>query len=405
MIKQTGKVAIAGGKPVRESFLPFSIPFIDREEEIEIIDTLRSGWISTGPRTMQFEKDICTYLGAKHAVALNSCTAGLHVALVAAGIGNGDEVITSPFTFPSTANVILQQGAQPVFVDIRGDTYNIDPAKIRSFITDRTKAIIPVHYGGQPCDMDKIMKIARETNLFVIEDAATAIGAQINEKYLGGMKDSIAIFSFYANKVMTTGEGGVLTTDNDDIAEKIRRLSLHGISRDAWKRYSKSGSWYFEVLDQGFKYNMSDLQAALGLCQLRRLEWFIERREGICIKYDMAFSQMEEIITPYISPRVRSSRYIYPIQLREDRLSINRDKFITELKAENIGSSVHYIPVHLHPYYQKKFRYSRGDYPVTESVYDRIVSLPLFPAMTDRDVNDVIHAVKKIIHNSKSFRS
>jgi len=397
LMEQSGIPAVAGGTPVRESFLPFSRPFIGQKEKAEVIAAMESGWLSTGPRTRQFEEEIGKYLGARHAIALSSCTAGLHVALVAAGIGPGDEVITSPFTFVSTANVILQAGAKPVFADIRGDTYNISAKEIEIKITPKTRAIIPVHYGGQPCDMDEIMELARAHNLLVIEDAATAVGAQYRGKYLGSWDDRVTVFSFYANKVMTTGEGGMLVTGIDKLAEKVSVLRLHGMSRDAWKRYSAAGSWYFEVDAPGFKYNMTDIQGALGLCQLKRLEWLIERREAICKQYDKAFSPLEEIVTPFTSSHVRSSRYLYPILVKRDKLKIDRNGFIEALKAENIGSSVHYIPVHFHPYYQEKYGYKRGDYSVTESVFDRLISLPLFPLMKDQEVQDVIGAVQRTV--------
>ena len=392
-----GKPAMAGGLPVRESFLPFSRPFISDEEKITVAETLDSGWLSTGPKTKSFENEIASYVGAKHAIALSSCTAGLHLALVAAGIGKGDEVVTSPLTFPSTVNSILQVGAIPILADIRPDTYNIDPKKIEPLISASTKAIIPVFYGGQPCDMDDIAGIAKQHDLLVIEDAATGIGSKYKGRYAGGFEERVTVFSFYANKVMTTGEGGMLLTDMDELAAKARILSLHGMSRNAWKRYSAAGSWYFEIDEPGFKYNMTDIQAALGLCQLKRLEWFIERREAICEKYDKAFSRMDEIITPYISSDVRSSRYLYPILIDGENVNINRNDFIEALKAENIGVSVHYIPVHHHPYYCKKFGYKKGDYPVTESVFDRLISLPLFPEMKDKDVQDVIICVQRIL--------
>lgn len=395
---QLGIPGIDAGEPVRKSYLPFSKPCLDNEEKAEVIAALDSGWLSTGPRTRRFEDEIKRMIGAKNALAISSCTAGLHLALVSADIGPGDEVITSPFTFISTANVILQTGAKPVFSDIRFDTYNIAVEQLEARITPRTRAVIPVHYGGQPCDMEEIMDLARKNNLLIIEDAATAIGAKYKDRYIGSWDDRVTVFSFYANKVMTTGEGGMLLTGIDEIAEKARILSLHGMTRDAWKRYSETGSWYFEVNAPGFKYNMTDIQAALGLSQLQRLEWFIERRKNICKLYDEAFSEIDEIITPWVSPQVRHSRYIYPILVENNRLRIDRNQFIEALKAENIGTSVHYIPVHFHPFYQRTFGLGRGDYPVTESVFDRLISLPLFPQMTDDDVQDVINAVDRIVN-------
>ena len=274
--------AVEGGTPVRENFLPFCTPFIGPEEKAEVIAALESGWLSTGPRVKRFEEEAAAYLGAKNAIGISSCTAGLHVALVAAGIGAGDEVITSPLTFVATANVILHTGATVVFADVEPDTYNISVDEIARKITSRTKAIMPVHYAGQPCDMDAIMALAKKHSLLVIEDAAHAIGTKYHDQQIGSWDDRIAVFSFYATKTMTTGEGGLVATGMDELAAKIRVLSTHGITHDAWKRYSAAGKWYYEVLYPGFKYNMTDVQAALGLCQFKRLESFIERREKIC---------------------------------------------------------------------------------------------------------------------------
>jgi dTDP-4-amino-4,6-dideoxygalactose transaminase len=395
--KICGKPAVAGGTPLRESFLPLCTPFIGDEEKAEVIAALESGWLSTGPRVKRFEQEVGAYLGADQSVGLSSCTAGLHVALVAAGIGPGDEVITSPITFASTANVILHVGATPVFADVRPDTYNISVEAISAKITPRTRAIIPVHYAGQPCDMDEIMELSRKHSLLVIEDAAHGIGSKYKERFIGSGKDRVAVFSFYATKTMTTCEGGLLATGLSELADKVRILSLHGITHDAWKRYSASGQWFYEVLYAGYKYNMTDVEAALGLCQLPRLEGFIQQREEICRKYDRAFGSTQELVTPKVVEGVRHSRYIYPLLINPDRLRIDRAEFIDALRAENIGTSVHFIPVHLHPYYRDRFGYKRGDYPTAESVYDRLISLPLFPHMKDKDVNDVITAVRRIV--------
>lgn len=390
------KLAVLGGKPVRKDFLPPFIPTIEDDEINEVVDTLKSDWITTGPKTHKFEEMFEEYIGSKHAIAVSSCTAALHLSLVAAGIGDGDEVITSPFTFASTANVILHQNAKPIFVDIDEDTYNIDPAKIEAVISDKTKAIIPVHYAGHPCDMDKIIKIAKEYNLVVIEDAAHAVGAIYKNKKVGTIGD-LTCFSFYAIKNMTTAEGGMVTTDSDELTEKIRVLSLHGISKDAWKRYSAKGSWYYEILSPGYKYNMSDIQASLGMHQLNKLERFIKRRAEIAMIYTEAFRDIPEIIAPHMEENVRHAWHLYPIRIDTDLLRIDRAKFIEALKAENIGTSVHFIPVHLHPYYKDRFGFKRGDFPYAEYVYDQIISLPLFPKMTDKDAEDVIVAIKKIV--------
>ncbi|RKY89127.1 UDP-4-amino-4,6-dideoxy-N-acetyl-beta-L-altrosamine transaminase, partial [candidate division KSB1 bacterium] len=276
-------------RPVRDRFLPFHQPSIDGEEIQEVVDTLKSGWITTGPKTKLFEKKFQEYIGCKYAIAVSSCTAGLHLALVAAGVGQGDEVITTPYTFATTGEVIIQIGAKPVFVDIEEDGFNIDVTKIPEAITPETKAIIPVHFAGEPCDMDEIMKIAQENNLFVIEDAAHAVGAEYKGKKIGNIGD-VTVFSFYATKNLTTGEGGMVTTNNDELAEKIRLLSLHGISKDAWKRYTAEGSWYYEILYAGYKYNMTDIQASLGIHQLNKLEKFLSIRQKYAQRYSSAFA-------------------------------------------------------------------------------------------------------------------
>ena len=393
--------AMDGGTPLREKFLPFCTPFIGEEEKSEVIAALESGWLSTGPRVKRFEEEAAKYIGAKNAIGISSCTAGLHVALVAAGIGAGDEVITSPLTFVATANVVLHTGAKPVFADVEADTYNISVEQIARRITSRTKAIMPVHYAGQPCDMNEIMELARKHNLLVIEDAAHAIGTKYQDRQIGSWDDRVAVFSFYATKTVTTGEGGLIATGLDDLAAKMRILGTHGISHDAWKRYSSAGKWYYEVLAPGYKYNMTDVQAALGLCQFKRIEDFIARREEICQRYDRAFATFDCLTTPFVRRDCRHSRHLYPLLVDEKQLRIDRAQFIDALRAENIGTSVHFIPVHLQPYYRDTFAYKRGDYPVAESIYDRLISLPLYPHMTDGDVGDVIAAVQRIVAHYK----
>jgi UDP-4-amino-4,6-dideoxy-N-acetyl-beta-L-altrosamine transaminase len=385
--------------PGRQVFLPFCQPDIGQAEIDEVVDTLRSGWITTGPKTKRFEDEFRHYVGSKHAIAVNSCTAALHMALAAAGIGPGDEVITSPLTFCSTANVILHLGARPVFADI-GEDYNIDPGEVERCITPTTKAIIPVHYSGQPCRMDEILACARKHALLIIEDAAHAIGARYHNSMIGTVSD-VTAFSFYAIKNMTTAEGGMITTNMDELADRMRLLCLHGISKDAWKRYTSQGSWYYEVIHAGYKYNMTDIQAALGLHQLARLEGFLEVRGKYAALYDSAFDHIPEIQTPIRNPDVRHAWHLYVVQLNLEQLTIDRAQFIEALRAKNIGTSVHFIPVHLHPYYRQTFGYKRGDFPNAERIYDRIVSLPLYPKMTERDVSDVIEAVDKIIRNNR----
>lgn len=339
------------------------------------------------------------YINSRHAVALNSCTAALHLSLVAAGIGNNDEVITTPFTFTSTAEVIIHQGAKPVFVDIEEDTYNINPLKIEEKINEKTKAIIPVHYGGHPCDMDQIMEIAADHDLIVIEDAAHALGALYKNKMIGSIGDTTC-FSFYATKNLTTVEGGMVTTDNDQLAEKIRILSLHGISKDAWRRYSSQGSWYYDVMYAGYKCNMTDLQASIGIHQMEKFYKMQKRREKIVKTYNKEFENMSEIILPTVRKEVEHAWHLYPIQLRKKQLQIDRNEFINILKSENIGTSVHFIPLHLQPYYKHQFSYTKGDYPIAEKTFERIVSLPLFPDMSDEEVDYVVNTIKKVIREN-----
>lgn len=383
-------------KLVRTDFLPFSLPSIGDEEIEEVISTLKSGWITTGKKTKFFEGRFKAYIECEHAIALSSCTAALHLALVAAGIGKGDEVITTPFTFAATGEVIIYAGATPVFVDIEKDTYNIDPDKIEDVITSRTKAIIPVHYAGQPCDMDRILKIALEDDLIIIEDAAHALGAKYKEKRVGTIGD-ITAFSFYATKNLTTAEGGMVTTNNSEYADRIRILSLHGMSRDAWRRYGDKGSWYYEILDVGYKYNMTDIQASLGIHQLTKFEQFQDIRRKYAELYTGELKGIEGVTTPYVRSDVQHAWHLYTILIDEPVIGIDRARFIEKLNRENIGTSVHFIPLHLHPYYRRAYGYRRGDFPNAEYIYDRIISLPLYPSMSEDDVGDVINAIKKIV--------
>ncbi len=389
------KLALHGGEPVREEFLIFGSPLIGEEEIEEVVDTLQSGWLGTGPKTLRFENDFTRYIGCKHAIALNSCTAGLHLALLVAGVGEGDEVITTPITFASTANVVVHLGAKPVFVDAKLDTQNIDPAKIEDKITAHTKAIVPVHLAGRPCDMDTIMEIARRHNLVVVEDAAHAIEAWYKDKKIGSIGD-ITAFSFYVTKNVVTGEGGMLTTNNDQWAEKLRILRLHGISKDAWKRYSATGFMPYETIYPGYKYNMMDIQAALGIHQLARVEQNLKIRERHFARYSQAFASMPEIITPREDASIRHARHLYTILLRLERLSTDRNGFIQALQAENIGVGIHFTALHLHKFYRETFGYKRGDFPKAEYISDRTVSLPLSAKLADQDVEDVISAVKKV---------
>jgi len=390
----------------RDTFLPFARPSIGEGEIAEVVDSLRSGWVTTGPKVKRFELAFAEYIGSRHAVAVSSCTAGLHIALTALGIGPGDEVIVPSLTFCSTANVVVHLGARPVLVDV-GHDFNIAPQAVVNAITSRTKAIMPVHYGGQACDLKAIYEIARQHKLAVVEDAAHAVGSSYNGRKIGSsslfesMMDgsvvrSAAVFSFYATKNMTTGEGGMIAASDDDLANKMRLLSLHGMSLDAWKRYSNAGSWYYEVVLPGYKNNMTDIQASLGIHQLRRLDGFIKARQRYAKIYDDAFSELDEIQLPIAHPERNHAYHLYVMRLDLERLCIDRSQFIEELKARNIGTSVHFIPVHLHPFYRQRFGYRRGDLPTAEYLYDRIISLPLCPSMTDADVQDVIAAVTEV---------
>lgn len=379
----------------RNTFLPFHQPSIGDEEIQEVIATLKSGWITTGPRTRRFEEQFCDYIGCQYAIAVNSCTAGLHLALVAAGVGPGDEVITTPYTFAATGEVIIQVGARPVFVDIESDSLNIDPAAIDRAITPKTRAIIPVHIAGLPCRMAEIMDIAERHQLVVIEDAAHAFAAEYRGRKIGNI-GHITAFSFYATKNLTTGEGGMVTTNNADFAEKMRLLSLHGLSKDAWKRYTAEGSWYYEIVHAGYKYNMSDIQAALGLQQLKKTAYFQALRECYAKKYNDAFKDMAELIIPHQSTDVKHAWHLYILRLKLELLCITRSQFIQELHRQQIGTSVHFIPLHLHPYYQRNFVFEHP-LPHAQQAYEQAVSLPLYPAMSKKDVEDVIQAIHGII--------
>ncbi|WP_346938350.1 DegT/DnrJ/EryC1/StrS aminotransferase family protein [uncultured Clostridium sp.] len=382
----------------RETFLPYAVPLIDDEDINEVVETLKSGWVAKGPRTIEFEKRFAEYTGAKYAIAMNSATAALHIALIAGGVKPGDEVITTPITFAATANTIIHVGATPVFVDVDPETFCIDANKIEEKITDKTSAIVPVHYTGHACDMDKIRTIAEKYNLFVSEDAAHAIDTYYKGDLIG-KKGDCASFSFYATKNICTGEGGMLTTNREDIAEKARVMSTHGMSKAAWNRYGKGGSWRYDIEYPGHKYNMFDIQAALAKTQMNKLTAMQDRRKEIVKKYEEAFSKLDGIKLPPEAAYTTHSWHLYVVRLELDKLTIDRDKFIELMGEANIGTSVHFIPVHLMSYYRENYGYNEGDLPVAESYFDTILSLPLYPKMTDEDVQDVINAVTHIISN------
>ena len=382
--------------PTDSKFIPFHIPAIDEDEIRSVVETLESGWLTTGPKVKSFEEDFARYVGCRHAIAVNSGTAALHIALDAIGIREGDEVIVPAMTFAATAEVVLYFKAQPILVDCQRDTLNLDPTQIEAAITSKTKAIIPVHFGGQPCEMDRILDIAKKHKLKVIEDAAHALPASYQGRKVGTIGD-ITCFSFYATKTITTGEGGMATTENSEWAERMRMMSLHGISHDAWKRYTKEGSWYYEILYPGFKYNLTDIAAAIGIEQLKKCDALWEARQRIAMNYAKAFADLQEIQVPSCRNDVQHAWHLFVIQLNLERLKINRNQFIEALREKEIGTSVHFIPLHLHPYYRDKFGYKPEDFPNASAAFERIISLPIYPKMTEGNVRDVIVAVRQLI--------
>ena len=388
--------SILPGKVRTRQFLPFYVPDIGDDEIQSVVETLRSGWLTTGPKVRQLEENFSQYLGCRHAVAVNSGTASLHLALDAVGIKEGDEVLVPTMTFAATAAVVLHLKARPVLVDCCQDTFNMDPDQIEKAITGRTKAIIPVHIGGQPCEMGRILEIARRYNLRVIEDAAHALPARYQDRMVGTIGD-ITCFSFYAIKTITTGEGGMATTENPEWAGRMRIMSLHGISKDAWKRYTSEGSWYYEILYPGYKDNLTDIAAAIGIEQLKKCDRFWRARRHLASMYDEAFADLAEIRRPVCRPNVQHAWHLYIIQLELERLKITRNEFIEALKKENIGTSVHFIPLHLHPYYRDTFGYKPEDFPNASAVFERIISLPIYPRMTEIDFDHVVGAARNII--------
>ncbi len=382
--------------PDRDTFLPFALPDIGEEEIAEVTEALRSGWVTTGPKTKQFEAEFAAAVGAKHAVAVNSCTAALHLALEAFGVQRGDEVITTPYTFAATAEVIRYFDAHPVLVDVDPLTLNLDPNLLERAITAKTKAIIPVHIAGLPADLDAIHEIAARYGLPVIEDAAHAFPCETKGRKIGSLSDATC-FSFYATKTMTTGEGGMICTEKQEIADRCRIMALHGISRDAWKRYQADGNWFYEVLLPGYKYNLTDIASGMGLAQLRKAEVMCRRRKQLAEIYNSAFTSIPELQIPTDSTDAKHSWHLYMLRLSLDRLSIDRAEFISRLRRHNIGASVHFIPLHLHPYYRENYGYVPDSFPVATREYYREISLPLYSRMTDSDVKDVIAAVRQII--------
>ncbi|HEX4135845.1 MAG TPA: DegT/DnrJ/EryC1/StrS aminotransferase family protein [Bryobacteraceae bacterium] len=396
---------------MRDTLLPFSPPAIGDEEIAEVLEALRSGWITTGPRTRTFEQAFARYTGATAALALNSATGAMHVALAALGVGPGAAVITTALTFASGVHVIEHVGARPVLVDVEPDTLNIDPAQVaraaRSLRPgERLAAIMPVHLYGHSCDRTPLIEIAREHGCALVEDAAHSFPARYEGKMIGTAEDAgipvLTAFSFYANKNLTTGEGGILTGPTE-LVEEARLWSLHGMSRDAWKRYQggaprgNHGSWFYEVTRPGFKYNMTDIQAAMGIAQLPKIGGFGIRRAEIAARYNKAFESVEALQIPACRSHIEHAWHVYALRLNLDYLKISRDEFIEELRSKNIAASVHFIPIHIHPYYRDNYGYKANDFPVAYSEYQRLVSLPIYPTMPDRDVDDVIEAVADIV--------
>lgn len=388
--------AIDGGNPVREDFLVFGKPQICQEEIDEVVDTMQSGWLSTGPKTARFEDSFAQYKNAEHAVGLSSCTAALFLGLRALKLQPGDEVISTDFTFTASISAIIHNGLKPVLCDVEMKTQNIDCTQIESKITPRTRAILPVHMCGLPCNMDAIMDIANRYNLFVVEDCAHAIEATYNGKHLGTFGD-VGAFSFYATKNIACGEGGMLTTSNEDIARDIRLSSLHGLSKNAHNRYGSSGFSHYQVLDAGYKYNMMDLVASIGIHQLARIEDSWQRRKEIAERYCSGLHGLPVYLPPQPKPGIKSAYHLFTIQLKLDQLRVNRDFILDALKAEGIGAGVHYNAIHTHPYYARVLGAVADDFPNAQWLSDRTISLPLSAALEDHDVDDVVEACRKIL--------
>lgn len=384
---------------MRDTYLPYGKQWLDEDDIKAVVDVLKSDYLTTGPKIAEFETAFARYVGAKYAVAIANATAALHAACYAAGIEEGDEAITTPITFAASANAVLYCGGTPVFADIDAVTYNIDPADIRKKLTNKTKALIPVHFTGQPCDMDEIEKIAKEHNLIVIEDAAHAVGADYQGKPIGSISD-MTIFSFHPVKHITTGEGGIITTDNEELYQKLLLFRSHGITRDKAMMLEQQGPWYYEQLALGYNYRMTDIQAALGLSQLTKVDRFVKRRREIAAMYTEAFQDTSALQVPLQQAGCHSSWHLYIIQLNLEKLACDRKTVFEALQSENIGVNVHYIPVYKHPYYQQN-GYREVTCANSEKLYERIISLPIFPKMTNQDVADVIHSVKTILERNE----
>lgn len=374
--------------------LPYSHQWIEADDVGAVVETLQGDWITQGPRVAEFEARVAEYCGARFAVAVNSGTAALHAAVFAAGLGPGDEVITTPLSFPASANCALYQGATPRFADVEPDGFNLDPAAVAARITSRTRAVIPVDYAGHPAELDEIRVIARRNDSIVIEDAAHSLGAEYRGRRVGALSD-LTVFSFHPVKLITTAEGGMVLTDRADLYERLMRFRTHGIVRDA--RASEIGPWFYEMVDLGFNYRLSDLHSALGLSQLRKVDRFLARRRAIAARYDVAFSNIPAL-RPIVPRRhVRPAYHLYVVQVDFDRLGMSRGRLVAELAARGVGSQVHYIPIHLHPFYRARFGHKPGDFPHAEAFYERALSVPLYPKMADADVERVIAGVQDVV--------
>jgi UDP-4-amino-4,6-dideoxy-N-acetyl-beta-L-altrosamine transaminase len=390
-------LAVNGGTPVRKTLLPYGRQSIAEEDIAAVVEVLRSDWLTTGPKVADFELAFAKQVGADHAVSFSSGTAALHGAAFAAALEPGDEAITTPMTFAATANCVLYQGAKPVFADVCSDTLNLDPDKVEAKITSRTKVVLPVDYAGHPADLAAIQDLSARHGLIVIEDASHALGAEYRQRRVGSIAD-MTVFSFHPVKHLATGEGGMVTTDRDDFAEALRRFRNHGISSDARQRQAE-GQWHSEMVLLGYNYRLTDIACALGLSQLKKLEQNLRRRRQIAARYDEAFCAMETLTCPAVRSDCNPAWHLYPIRLNLEKLTVDRGQIFRALRAENIGVNVHYIPVHLHPYYRQRFGDHAGEYPVAEDAYRRLISLPMFHGMTDEDVADVVQAVSRVLGN------
>ncbi|MBZ5666750.1 MAG: UDP-4-amino-4,6-dideoxy-N-acetyl-beta-L-altrosamine transaminase [Acidobacteriia bacterium] len=387
-------LAIDGGMPVRETLLPYGRQSVSEEDIQAVVEVLRSDWLTTGPKVGEFEERFAAWVGAKYGISFSSGTAALHAAAFAAGLGPGDEGITTPMTFCATANCVLYQGAQPVFADVSADTLNLDPGEVAKQLSPRTKAILAVDYAGHPADLDALLALTRQRGIPLIEDACHALGANYRGTRVGGIAD-MTVFSFHPVKHLTTGEGGMVTTNDAKLAETLRRFRNHGISSEARQRQA-SGQWYYEMVLLGFNYRLTDVACALGLSQLTRLTENVARRREIAARYAAAFREVPQLIPPSVRADASPAWHLYPIRIDSAKLTVDRGQIFRALRAENIGVNVHYIPVHLHPYY-RNLGHRAGECPVAEAAYERLISLPMFHGMTDADVGDVVRAVNKVI--------